>query len=77
MKKPWRSPETAPKDGTAILADFGWPWPVYAVWDEYDEQWIAATVQRCEMRDGPDNTWLEMETERPQDLKKWMPLPKL
>lgn len=76
-KTVWQSPDTAPKDGTPILGDFGWPWPVFAVWDQYDEQWVVATVQRNPMEDGPDNSWIETDTEGAKDLKKWQPLPKL
>ncbi len=74
---PWQAPESAPRDGSPILGDFGWPWPVYAVWDEYDEQWIVVTLQRSPMSDGPDNTYLETDTEAHSALKRWMPLPSL
>jgi len=73
----WKAPGSAPRDGTPILGDFGWPWPVYAVWDEYDEQWVVVTVQRSPMADGPDNTYLETDTEKHPSLKRWHPLPKL
>jgi len=73
----WLLPEDAPKDGTPILGDFGWPWANYAVWDTYDEQWCIATVQASPMADGPNNYWLECDTEKRASLKRWMHPPSL
>ncbi len=73
----WLPPESAPLNGTLILGDFGWPWPLPAVWDTYDEQWCVATVQASPMKDGADNYWLETETESKSQLKRWMPMPSL
>ena len=73
----WLDPAAAPHDGTPILGDFGWPWACLAVWDEYDCHWCVGTIQRSPMADGPDNTWLECETEGTSSLKRWMPLPSL
>ncbi len=71
----WKSPETAPRDGTPILGDFGWPWPNFAVWDEYDAQWCVATLQASPMEDGPTNSWIETDTERDDSLRRWMEMP--
>jgi Lar family restriction alleviation protein len=73
----WQSPETAPRDGTLILGDFGWPWPNVAVWDEYDGQWCIATLQAGPMVDGPTNSWIETDTERRDSLRRWMEMPTL
>lgn len=73
----WLPPESAPLNGTLILGDFGWPWPIPAVWDTYDEQWCVATVQASPMQGGPHNYWLETDTEKKAALKRWMPLPQL
>lgn len=64
-------------DGTMILADFGWPWAVPAVWDTYDEQWVTATVQASTMESGPNNYWLETDTESRASLRQWRPIPSL
>jgi hypothetical protein len=73
----WSPPDTAPRNGTLILGDFGWPWPLPAVWDTYDEQWCVVTVQASPMKDGADNYWLETDTENKSQLKRWMPMPHL
>lgn len=58
-----------------IIGDFGWPWPLPAVWDAFSEEWCVVTVQSSPMQDGPDNTWLEIDHER--TLKRWLPMPSL
>jgi hypothetical protein len=73
----WSPPDTAPRNGTLILGDFGWPWPLLAVWDEYDEQWVTATLQACPMENGKKNSYLETDTEKGSALKRWTPLPLL
>ena len=73
----WRPAKTAPRDGTPILGDFGFPWPLYAVFDNYDARWCCATLQACPMEDKRTNYYFENETEPPHRLKRWMPLPKL
>jgi hypothetical protein len=73
----WRLPETAPKTGEMILADFGWPYPIVAVWNEYDEKWVTVYMQAQEMSNGKIDHWLETEQETDDSLKYWMPLPKL
>ena len=73
----WLPPESAPLTGTMIIGDFGWPWPIPAVWDAYDKQWCVVTVQASPMQDGPDNYWLESDTETMTHLKRWMPFPDL
>jgi hypothetical protein len=73
----WLPPESAPLNGTLILGDFGWPWPLPAVWDTYDKKWCVATVQASSMQDGADNYWLETDTENKSQLKRWMPMPHL
>lgn len=73
----WHPPATAPRDGTLIIADFGWPWACPAVWDEYDEQWVVAHIQQCPMRGGKRNSYLETDAEANRDLRGWQPMPAL
>jgi len=72
----WKTPETAPKDGTVILGDFGYPWPFVAVWNSYDEKWVMPSLNAQKMEYGKIDYWFENEQERAEDLKSWMPLPK-
>ena len=60
-----------------ILGDFGWPWPIPAVWDPYDQHWCVVTVQMSPMKDGADNYWLESDTKAYRSLQRWMPMPAL
>lgn len=73
----WEIPETAPKDGTVILADFGWPWPVPAAYSTHDENWVTALLQMCPMEGGGTDTYFENEYEQGAKLKRWMPMPDL
>jgi len=73
----WFPPETAPRNGTLILGDFGWPWPLLAVWDEYDAQWVVASLQSCPMENGKKNSYIETDTEKGSALKRWTSLPLL
>ena len=74
-KTEWQTPDTAPKNGTLILGDFGWPWACSAVWDEYDGQWVLCMLAVCPMADGPDNSYFETDIAPHKDLKAWMPMP--
>ena len=69
--------ETAPHDGTMILADFGWPWLIPAAWSRMSGTWQVAvynasaeTVTSTKVYD----CWWEFETEDNRDLKGWMPI---
>jgi hypothetical protein len=63
-----RKTTSAPKVGSSALL---------AVWDEYDEQWVTATLQACPMENGKKNSYLETDTEKGSALKRWTPLPLL
>jgi hypothetical protein len=76
----WQPGETAPKDNLPFIADIGYPWPVWAVWDSYDERFCIVNLASCPMEgDGTEgeliNTYFETDTE--QTVKRWMPAPKL
>lgn len=77
MTTPWNSPQIAPRDGTQILADFNYPWPVIAAWNDHDERWATATMQACEMIEGKTDIWFETERENHKDLKGWLELPEI
>lgn len=73
----WHPPATAPKTGQ-ILADFGWPWPVLAVWSPMSENWSTMMLNVS-----PDSSattgdaWFEAEHEPPENLCAWAPMPEL
>lgn len=69
----WRSPHTAPQTGV-ILADFGWPWPVLAIWDTLMGEWSIAQI--APHTEGESIGW-ETEWETTISLKGWLPLPTL
>jgi hypothetical protein len=70
----WNPPETAPKNETCIIANFGWPWPVMAIWCLVQEEWAIAQLAPCSEDDG--RGW-ETEWEKGSSLIGWMPLPSL
>lgn len=67
--------ETAPKDGTIILGDFGWPWLMPAAWSAMSGKWVVAVFQAAGKADEIEDVWWETDMEG--DLKGWMPVPEL
>lgn len=68
-------PHTAPKDGTIILGDFGWPWMLTACWNNHDEKWAVSMIQACLMEGGKVDTYWETDQEDHSALKGWLPMP--
>lgn len=69
-------PETAPKDGSSFLGDFGWPWLLMAIWNESDEHFCVCYPQACELANGTIDNYFEVEWESEKDLKGWLPIPR-
>lgn len=72
-------PSVKPKNGVTdriILADFGYPWLMAAMWSQCNEQWVAATtqIQDCDGKEDPyfENEWFDDE-----ELKAWQEMPTL
>lgn len=70
----WQSPDKAPKDGTLILGDFGWPWLCYACWNEVEGQW-SVSVKQINLVGGKCDPYFETNREKHKDLKMWLPVP--
>jgi hypothetical protein len=68
----WNPPATAPTDGTCILANFGWPWAVVAIWCPATNQWAIAQLSPCTEEEG--RGW-ETEWEYDSSLIGWLPMP--
>lgn len=73
----WLTPKTAPKDGSIIIGDFGYPWPLLAIWNGYDEKWSTVSLNAQVMEGDKIDYWFENEPATMDELKCWMPLPKL
>lgn len=70
----WLPPEIAPRDGSVILADTGYPWPVLAAWSEYAENWVTTELQASVCEGKADPAWV---TEHEDELLGWMELPEV
>lgn len=68
----WQTQETAPKDGTLIIGDFGWPWPLVTCWNDHEQAWVVATLQVNQVNAVLD-PYFESDYER--KLKRWQPMP--
>ena len=73
----WLASSSAPKDGTQLLGDFGYPWPLVASWNTHDNQWVTACMNAQGMRDGTTDIWFESEREEMSQMRRWTPLPLL
>jgi hypothetical protein len=72
----WRPPETAPKDGTPILALFtGYPWGVACLWNEVDKEWVYALAQANLFHGEWNDNYFENERAAEHELRAWMPIP--
>jgi hypothetical protein len=68
-------PNTAPKDGTAFLANMGWPYLVVCMWSGSDQRWVYANPQ-IGVYDGEwDDAYFENEWEKESALRGWIPMP--
>jgi len=70
----WKTPETAPRD-RIILADLGYAWALYAIWNSYDNKWVAAMLEACPMEGGTRDAYFESEQFEDKDLLGWMEVP--
>ena len=79
MKTPKTSKprKTAPVDGTQILGDFGYPWPLVAAWSTHDNQWVTAFLNAQKMRDETTDLWFESDHQEMSQLRRWTTLPLL
>jgi hypothetical protein len=73
----WQLPESAPRNGSIIIADFGWAWPIPAMWDPYMQCWRVVSVAVLQTPENPDSYWFEVDSEDNSQLERWMPMPAL
>jgi NTP pyrophosphatase (non-canonical NTP hydrolase) len=69
----WNPPETAPKDGTMIIGDFGWKDARLAVWSGKDECWKTPEIRKT--HDDEEDYESYFESEGDCDFLRWMPFP--
>lgn len=76
---PLLTADDAPRDGTMILGDFGWPWMVPASWDADSERWAVAMWNASALHEQQEitETWWESDHEQRGSLRGWMPFPKI
>jgi len=72
-KNKWKSAESAPKDVSVFLGNFGYPWAVATVWNECDEKFVHTSLQAAAMSDGTMDTYFENEYF--DDLISWREMP--
>jgi hypothetical protein len=71
----WIPAAQAPKDGTVIIGCFKDTHPdrLICVWDELDEEWVAAYPQ-VDISDGKENRYFENQHFHEDDLEVWAEL---
>jgi len=72
----WQPIETAPKDGTLILAAFSQiPQPTVAMWNAPNGEWVAAVATVDTYHGECNDTSFENEYFADSDLKVWAEVP--
>ena len=69
--------ETAPRDMTLFLADFGYPWLLPTMWNPVDSKWAVATVQIGLFAGEWNDTYFESDREESDALLGWVGMPKI
>lgn len=72
----WQEGSKAPQTGEQFLADIGLPWAVVAMYSEADEQFVYAEVESS-LYEGRNDPYFITEREKPENIKRWRPMPKL
>ena len=75
LAKFWQFPETAPIDGTPIIIDAGYPWPLIGVWNKVEQRWVCAELKVDLFKGEWEDTYFENESYH--TIVWWMPLPKV
>ncbi len=73
VKFAWQSPQTAPKD-RPILACFGFPWPVIAVFSDAQGEWVSAEIEQSLYQGKSDPSFVS-EYFAEAELLGWLDLP--
>jgi len=76
MQDGWQDGSKAPKTGEQFLADVGYPWPVVAVYSEAENGFVYAELE-CSLYEGKNDPYYITEREKPENIKRWRPMPKL
>lgn len=69
-------PDTAPKDGTVFLADLGYPWMCYAVWNPSMSNYAYAQLELGNF-EGENDYYFIGESADKSELLGWLPMPEL
>lgn len=73
VRHAWHSPETAPKD-RLILACFGFPWPVVAMYSDANDEWVTAEVEQSLYQGKSDPSFVS-EYFSEAELLGWIEMP--
>lgn len=71
----WQSAATAPKDGTTVLLNVGYPWAVVGVWNGCNNEWVYAQSNVGMVNGAWTDTYFENEYD--PSPTHWRPLPQL
>lgn len=75
-KNDWQDGSKAPQTGEQFLADIGLPWAVVATYSEAENGFVYAEVS-CSVYGGRNDPYFITEREKPENIKRWKPMPKL
>ena len=73
----WFFPDSAPKNGTMILGDFGLHQAIPCVYDPSEKAWAIVEVRRGDVIYEPVAYWLNPSSVPNKKLRRWTRLPYL
>lgn len=72
-----KSSNTPPPKSGPFLADVGYPWPVLAIWNDHQQEFVVTTLQVNMINGIYNDTYWENDYEKESEIIAWQFLPQI